>query len=271
MLPRIRITETEKYSDKQKTPYPDCFNGIVSSVNYVKNFGLIKYSGDNEQQEIIFFLSSHRQFELQKQGTEPAGHHFWVGDVVEFTRKPSGKNDGSWIARDVRFKNNPSLHELVQKAKINNHFFGQFIKSGDNYFVKELLTEIIFPLEFIEYEAPPVGDELTRNAYFRIINMHDSKKRAAELIEKRFININENPEYHLHHGTVFDARVTDIMPKHIELLIPFFSRKARIDTANCKKEFKKQYSLIKYDERLRVKLHLVQKNTIFVKIADDAL
>jgi hypothetical protein len=242
------------------------FQGIVTSINYVINSGIIEYLVDKEKQHINFFLSSPRQFEFQKHGFDIGGHHFWVRDVVGFKRKL--KADGKFIAYDVIFKYNTALKELLDRAKIKNHFFGEFIKSDDQYFVKELLSEIILPLEFVEYEAPPVADELLRKAYFRINNMHDSKKRSAELIEKRFININDDFAHHLKLGTAFDAHVTHIRPKFIELTVPFFSITARLDTFNCKEELKRKYFYIQPDDKLRVKLHHRDHETIYVNIVE---
>jgi hypothetical protein len=164
------------------------------------------------------------------------------------------------------FKVKSLREELIDRAKENNHFFGIISRNGSGYFIRELLSDVILPLKFIEYEIPPGNDEFSKNFYFRLINKDDILKMAAELIEKRFIGINEDRHYHLHQGTVFDGEVVNIGKSYISVFIPFFSEHAMIETTNCQSALKKRYNAIRVGERLRVKLIRLAAKTMFVKI-----
>jgi len=243
------------------------FTGTVTTLDYIKNFGWIKYEANGREHKVGFYLISGKEFQRQKHGFKPKGHHFWVGDVVEFSLKPSPKNANIFIAAHVIFKHNELLDELVRKAGMVNHFFGKITRQGEQYFITELLTEIIFPLEFIEYEYPPADDELKKHFYFRLTHKKDAKKRAGQLIEKRFYNINHNIAHHIHHGTAFDAEVQRISANYIELSIPFFSMHGRIDIKNCKEDLKKIYRTLKEDEWLRVSIYRAREGMMEVKLA----
>jgi hypothetical protein len=163
--------------------------------------------------------------------------------------------------------NYTSKQDLLNRAEKNNHFFGAITKVKSNYYVKELLSELVLPLLFIEYEMPPLRHEFNKTFYFRLIRRAEPWNLAAELIEKRFIGISEDMQYHLHHGTTFDAEVDSITHPHILISIPFFSVQARIDILNCKTELKESYRKLKTGDRLRIKLYRIDGKAIYVKLA----
>ena len=71
-----------------------------------------------------------------------ATHHFRTGDNISFQVALTDRGD-RMTATNVKFLFNTALDKMLQKAKTENRFLG-FIKIvEDEYFVKELQSDIM--------------------------------------------------------------------------------------------------------------------------------
>lgn len=182
--------------------------GIISFVNYEKNFATIEYEAGAKKKSVNC-----------KTGLEQTGrktHHFRIGDVVSFQLRLSDRGD-KMTATDVRFLHNEKLDLLIQKAAIENRFAGYLKKVEDRYFVKEFDSYIFFPLQLSPWEKPPVETAENQAISFRLLNLEKPNAIVAELFSHNYSSVYKKALQYFNNEIDAEAVVTRVTPHGIYL------------------------------------------------------
>lgn len=182
--------------------------GIISFVNYEKNFATIEYEAGVKKKSVNC-----------KTGLEETGRktrHFRIGDTVNFKLRLSDRGD-KMTAYDIKFLHNTRLDLLIQRAAIENRFSGYLKKVEDRYFVKEIDSYIFFPLELSPWEKPPVETAENAAISFRLLNLERPNAIVAELFSHNYSAAYKKAVQHFKNEIVADAVVSRISPHGIYL------------------------------------------------------
>ena len=157
------------------------YKGRISFINYEKQFATIDYLHNNKEKSVNFKTN------VADDGKKPRS--FKLGDRVSFALKLSDRGD-KMTAYAVKFMHNPEIDLLVQKALIENRFSGYLKIVDDQYFVKEIDSYILFPLQLSPWEKPPVETAANEAISFRMLNLEKPNSIVASLFSHNYI-----PEY----------------------------------------------------------------------------
>lgn len=182
--------------------------GIISFVNYEKNFATIEYEVGAKKKSVNC-----------KTGLEQTGrktHHFRIGDVVSFQLRLSDRGD-KMTATAVKFLHNEKLDLLIQKAAIENRFAGYLKKVEDGYYVKEFDSYIFFPLQLSPWEKPPVETAENQAISFRLLNLEKPNAIVAELFSHNYSSVYKKALQYFNNEIDAEAVVTRVTPHGIYL------------------------------------------------------
>lgn len=227
--------------------------GIVSFVNYEKNFATIEYG------EGVKNKSVNCKTDTLVNGKKP--HHFRIGDGVSFQLKLSDRGD-KMTAYNVKFLHNTALALLIQKAAIENRFSGYLKKVGDKFFVKEPDSYIFFPLQLSPWEKPPV--ETAENAIisFTLMNLDKPNTIAAELFSHNYIPEYKKAIHHFQSNTVVEGIVAKISPHAVYLNLFDDKIQAKLPLVADERE------KIKEGDKIRVQItHLASSRIVIERAA----
>lgn len=121
------------------------YKGEVTAFYQTKKYGFIQ-SGD---EKYFFFMGNNELAERKKKGLPP--HDFSIGDQVEFKLEP-GIKEGEYQAYDIIFLTNPSRENLVKEYQEKGILTGYLKKIEDDFFVKEINSYSIIPLNICAEE-----------------------------------------------------------------------------------------------------------------------
>jgi hypothetical protein len=190
-------------SDKVQRMEEKIIKGMISFVNYEKNFATIEYGEGSKKKSV------NCKTDAAATGKKP--HQFKIGDQVSFQLKLSDRGD-KMTAYNVRFLHNTAISLLIQKAAIENRFSGYLKKVDDKYFVKEWESYIIFPIQLSPWEKPPVETAENEAITFKLLNTDKPKNIVAELFSHNYIPEFRKAMQHFKDKTAVEAVVNKILP-----------------------------------------------------------
>lgn len=184
------------------------YKGKVSFINFEKHFATLDYLQGTKQKSV------NCKTDIPGSGKKP--HQFRLGDVVSFELKLSDRGD-KMTAYNVKYLHNTAIDLLIQRAAIENRFSGYLKRVEDKYFVKELESYILFPLQLSPWEKPPADTAENEAISFKLTNIDKPNAITAELFSHSFI-----PEYkmalqHFDKEIDIDAVVYKVSPHGIYL------------------------------------------------------
>jgi hypothetical protein len=199
--------DSTAYICSMSTADQTVYKGRISFINYEKEFATIEYIHNNKEKSVNFKTES---------GIGKKAHQFRMGDGVSFQLRLSDRGD-KMAAFNVKFTHNTSIDLLAQRAAIENRFSGYLKMVDDKYFIKEIDSYILFPLQLSPWEAPPAKTAANEAISFKLMNLDKPNAIVAELFSHNY-----NAEYrkavqHFNNEIDISATVSKISPHAIYL------------------------------------------------------
>jgi hypothetical protein len=166
--------------DKQK------LTGTITFIHHEKEYATIEYLHNGKTKSINGNISEKEQEKLRAKKLINKTHAFRIGDEVSFVIVPTPRGD-KMMADLVEFRYNNAYTNLINKAATDNRFAGYLKKVGDNYFVKETGSYILFPLLLSPWELPPQDKDLNEAIFFKLNNIEKPAAVTASLYKSQFI------------------------------------------------------------------------------------
>lgn len=229
------------------------YKGKISFVNFDKDFATIEYLKGAKLKSV--------NCKTNAEGLNKKPHQFRIGDVVSFQLKISDRGDKQ-TAFNVKYLRNEAIDLLVQKAAIENRFSGYLKKVEDKYFVKEVNSYILFPLQLSPWEVPPATTAENEIINFRLVNLEKPNAILAELFSHNFIAAYRQALQFFEKQKIVDAVVTKITPHSIYLGLFNEKIQAKLPIVELTND-------IKEGEKLQVLITYLTKTKIAVKKAGD--
>lgn len=157
------------------------YKGTITFINQEKFFATIEYYKGSSLKSVNF------KTDIDNTGKKP--HQFRLGDTVSFQLQLSARGD-KLSAFQVKFLHNEPVNILLQRAKAENRFSGYLKIINGKYFIKEVGSYVLFPLQLSPWEKPPVETAANEVISFKLSNMGKPKSIAATLFSHNYI-----PEY----------------------------------------------------------------------------
>jgi len=179
------------------------YKGKISFVNYEKHFATIEYYHGTKLKSV------NCKTDAPDSGKKP--HQFRLGDAVDFQLKLSDRGD-KMTAYNIRFTHNVSIDLLLQKAVIENRFSGYLKIVDDKYFVKEIDSYILFPLQLSPWETPPAESAANEAISFKLINMEKPTALMAELFSHNYTAAYRKALQHFNNKIDAEAVVYKVSP-----------------------------------------------------------
>ena len=157
------------------------YKGKISFVSYEKQFATIEYLHNNKLKSV--------NCKTNAAGSDKKPHQYRLGDGVSFQLKLSDRGD-KMTAYNVKFTHNTGIDLLIQKAAIENRFAGYLKIADGKFFVKEIDSYILFPIQLSKWEKEPVETAANEAISFKLINLEKRNSIVAELFSHNYF-----PEY----------------------------------------------------------------------------
>lgn len=179
------------------------YKGKISFINYEKHFATIDYLQNNKEKSVNFKTSAS--------GTGKKPHQFKLNDTVSFQLRLSDRGD-KMTAYNVKFSHNEAIALLIQKAEIENRFAGYLKIVDGRFFVKEIDSYILFPIQLSKWEKEPVETAANVAISFKLINLDKPNSIAAELFSHNYIAEYKKALQHFNNKIEIDAVVYKVSP-----------------------------------------------------------
>lgn len=153
------------------------YKGKISFINFEKQFATIDFLKGAKQKSV--------NCKTDADGINKKPHQFRLGDVVSFQLRLSDRGDKQ-TAYNVKYLHNEAIDLLIQKATIENRFSGYLKKIEDKYFIKEIDSYILFPLQLSPWEKPPVESAENVAISFSLLHLDKPNAIVAELFSHNF-------------------------------------------------------------------------------------
>lgn len=189
----------------------DTFTGTISFIQHHKNYAVLEYEHKDKTLGVKAYLPST--------GISRKPHQFVTGDVVEFTLANSG-NTQKKLAHITRFLYNNLLDDIIHKARSVNSFMGYIKKIDENYFIKEVVSYLFFPLPMSTWQIPPDEEQLNEPVPFYLENLDKKEKLQAILFDKKYIPQFSEALKWFKNKTVLNATVNRVSPTGIFIQLP---------------------------------------------------
>jgi hypothetical protein len=143
-------------------------------------------------------------------------HQFRLGDVVSFELKLSDRGD-KMTAYNIKFTHNETISLLVQKAAIENRFAGYLKIVDGKFFVKEIESYILFPIQLSKWEKEPVETAANEAIAFKLLNLEKPNSIVAELFSHNYFPEYKKALQHFNNKIEIEAIVHKISPHAVYL------------------------------------------------------
>lgn len=192
--------------------------GKISFINLEKGFATIEYLHHNNLKSVNF------KTDMAGSGKKP--QQYRIGDGVSFELRLSDRGD-KMAAFNVKFTYNTGIDLLIQKAALENRFSGYLKLIDDTFFVKELNSYILFPLQLSPWELPPSLTAINKAISFSLLNLDKPNRIVAELFSHSYIPEYKKAFQHFMNEIEIDAVVKRISPHavYVELFGEKFQAK----------------------------------------------
>jgi hypothetical protein len=133
---------------------------------------------------------------------------------------------------------------LVQKAEIENRFAGYLKIVDGKFFVKEIDSYILFPIQLSKWEKEPVETAANVAIAFKLVNMDKPNSIAAELFSHNYIAEYKKALQHFNNKIEIEAVVHKISPHAIYLNLFGDKMQAKLSLTEAEKEAIKEGDII---------------------------
>lgn len=209
--------------------------GTITFIHHEKDYATIEYLHNGKTKSINGNISEQEQQKLKEKKLIKKTHAFRIGDEVSFVIVPTPRGD-KMIADLIEFRFNNAYVNLLHKAATENRFVGYLKKAGDDYFVKETGSYILFPLVLSPWELPPHDSHLNEPTFFKLNNFDKPAGATASLYKSEYIPQYKTALQHFKNKTVTEAKVYKVTPFGIFIQLFNNTIQAKIPFAKNKEE-----------------------------------
>ncbi len=203
------------------------YRGKISFVNYEKLFATIEYSHNNKAKSV--------NCKINAADSSRKPHQYRLGDVVTFQQKLSDRGD-KMTAFNVQFSHNEAINLLIQKAGIENRFTGYLKIAGGKFFVKEVDSYILFPIQLSKWEKEPVETAANEAINFKLLNLEKPNSVVAELFSHNYYPEYKKALQHFNNKINIEAIVYKVSPHAIYLNLFGDKMQAKLSVAEGENE-----------------------------------
>ena len=229
------------------------YRGIISFVNYEKQFATIEYLHNNKQKSV------NCKTNAAESGNRL--HPYKLNDTVSFHLKLSDRGD-KMTAFNVTFLHNTAIDLLIQKSAIENRFAGYLKIVDGKFFVKECESYILFPVQLSRWEKEPVETAANEIISFKLINL-DKPNVGAELFSHNYIPEYKKALQHFNNQIEIAAKVYKVSPHAVYLNLFGDKMQAKLPVSDNQNEAVSEADII------RVLITHFTSNRIVVKRVDN--
>ncbi len=196
--------------------------GTITFIHHEKDYATIEYIANGKKKTINGNVSEKEQLRLKEIKAIKKIHSFRIGDEVSFAIIPSVKGD-KMVAGFIEFRFNNAYNNIINKATSENRFVGYLKKVGDDYFVKETTSYILFPLKISAWEIPPHESRMNEPVFFKLDNIDKPNTATAALYKSEFIPEYKTAQQYYKNKTAADGLVYKVTP--FGIFITLFNNK----------------------------------------------
>ncbi|MDZ4809993.1 MAG: hypothetical protein SGI96_17265 [Bacteroidota bacterium] len=186
----------------------ELYKGKISFINYEKQFATIEYLQNNKSKSV--------NCKTTEAGSGKKPHQYRLGDGVSFQLKLSDRGD-KMTAYNVKFTHNETISLLVQKAAIENRFSGYLKIVDGRFFVKEIDSYILFPIQLSKWEREPVETAANEAIAFKLLNVEKPNSIVAELFSHNYFPEYKKALQHFNNKIEIEAIVYKLSPHAVYL------------------------------------------------------
>ncbi len=203
------------------------YRGKISFINYEKQFATIDYLHNTKQKSVNFKTNA------ADSGKKP--HQFKLNDSVDFQLRLSDRGD-KMTAYNVKFIHNEAVDLLIQKSAIENRFAGYLKIVDGKFFVKEVESYVLFPIQLSKWEKEPVETAANVAISFKLINTDKPNSIAAELFSHNYISEYKKALQHFDKKIDIEAVVYKVSPHAVYLDLFGDKMQAKLTVTEAEKE-----------------------------------
>jgi hypothetical protein len=226
------------------------YKGKISFINYEKQFATIEYSHNNKLKSV------NCKTNAADSGKKP--HQYRMGDAVSFQLRLSDRGD-KMTAYNVKYSHNEAINLLVQKATIENRFTGYLKIVDGKFFVKEVESYILFPIQLSKWEKEPVETAANDAINFKLLNLDKPNSIVAELFSHNYFPEYKKALQHFNNKIEIDAIVYKVSPHAVYLNLFGDKMQAKLSLTDIEKD------TVKEGDTIPVMITHLTSNRIVVK------
>ncbi len=211
------------------------YRGKISFINYEKQFATIDYLHNTKQKSVNFKTNA------PDSGKKP--HQFKLSDSVDFQLRLSDRGD-KMTAYNVKFIHNEAVDLLLQKIDKENRFAGYLKIVDGKFFVKEIESYVLFPIQLSKWEKEPVETAANVAISFKLINIDKPNSIAAELFSHNYTAEYKKALQHFEKKMDIDAVVARISPHAVYLNLFGDKMQAKLSVTDEEKETIKEGDIV---------------------------
>jgi hypothetical protein len=203
------------------------YKGKISFINYEKHFATIDYEVNNKAKSV--------NCKTNAADSGKKTHQYKLNDTVSFQLRLSDRGD-KMTAYNVKFSHNETIALLIQKAEIENRFAGYLKIVDGKFFVKEVESYILFPIQLSKWEKEPVETAANVAISFKLINLDKPNSIAAELFSHNYLAEYKKALQHFNNEIEIEAVVYKISPHAVYLNLFGDKMQAKLSLTEAEKE-----------------------------------
>jgi hypothetical protein len=232
--------------------------GTISFINHQKQYVTIEYLSNKKKKTINGkIVEAETPGRQAKKTREPQ-----IGDEVSFRIGPSPRGD-KMIATHIEFKYNNAMDNLLRKSMEENRHTGYLKKVGDEYFVKETGSYILFPLKFSPWEKKPGDNQLNEPFFFKLEHADKPGLATAVPYNSFFLPAYLEAMKHYKAKTAVEATVTRVTP--FAVFIDLFDGQLKARLPRDASEESNAMTALKPGDRLKVRISYLGHSRIVVE------
>lgn len=211
------------------------YKGKISFINYEKHFATIDYEINDKAKSV--------NCKTNAADSSKKTHQYKLNDTVSFQLRLSDRGD-KMTAYNVKFSHNEAIALLVQKAEIENRFAGYLKIVDGKFFVKEVDSYILFPIQLSKWEKEPVETASNVAISFKLINLDKPNSIAAELFSHNYLSEYKKALQHFNNQIEIEAVVYKVSPHAVYLNLFGDKMQAKLSLTEVEKEAVKEGDII---------------------------
>ena len=162
-------------------------------------------------------------------------------------------------AFNVKFTHNETISLLVQKAAIENRFAGYLKIVDGKFFVKEIESYILFPIQLSKWEREPVETAANEAIAFKFLNLEKPNSIVAELFSHNYFPEYKKAIQHFNNKIEIEAIVYKLSPHAVYLNLFGDKMQAKLSITDL------EIDTLKEGDTIRVVITHLTPNRIVVK------